>query len=84
MASAIPADHHPRISREPSRVMPCACEQPVDDRSEYREGIASHSLEALIEQFKGRLICATWLDDDILGEPFENTEIADRFVEHIE
>jgi hypothetical protein len=52
----------------------------TDEGYEYRNGFASESLDALAENARED----SWLDDDILGELFEDTEISEKFVEHIE
>jgi hypothetical protein len=59
----------------------------TEERYDSRDGINSTSLADLVAQIKhpkrpgGAL---GWLDDDILGELFEKTEIADQFVEQID
>jgi hypothetical protein len=47
---------------------------------DWRDGFVNQSLDALVEAIKAEKIG----DDDLLGELFENTEIADRFVEQID
>jgi hypothetical protein len=54
----------------------------TDEVYDKRWGQASDSLKSLAEQVKTDL--AYWVNDDILGELFEETEIADQFVEHID
>ena len=59
----------------------------TDERYASRDGAASDSLESLVKKIKDRMPYSpafTWMDDDILGELFEKTEIADQFVEHID
>jgi hypothetical protein len=61
----------------------------TDEHYEARDGIAEESLESLASRIKGRSThfewsAFRWLDDDILGELFESTEIADQFVEQID
>ena len=45
--------------------------------------VAADSLETLAGLLRGEPFQG-WVDDDILGELFEDTEIADQFVEKIE
>lgn len=52
----------------------------TDELYETRWGQASDSLAALAEEANQ----LRWVDDDILGEVFEGTEIGDHFVEHID
>jgi hypothetical protein len=59
----------------------------TDEHYAARDGAASDSLESLVKKMKDRAPYSpafSWLDDDILGELFEKTEIADQFVEHID
>jgi hypothetical protein len=54
----------------------------TDETYESRFGDVGASLEALLEKIsRGR---DSWTDDDLLGELFESTEIADKFVEHVD
>jgi hypothetical protein len=63
----------------------------TDECYDSRDGWVKESAAALAQEVKGAEVdrfgsslAANWLDDDILGELFEKTEIADKFVEHID
>jgi hypothetical protein len=55
----------------------------TDEHYEFRNGTVSDSLEDLAKALNGTEFQG-WLDNDILGELFEDTEIGDQFVEEIE
>src|SRR6516165_9817806 len=48
---------------------------------EFRDGVVAATLEDLWTKVDGIDPDRLWLDDDILGQVFEATELADRFVE---
>ena len=57
------------------------------ERYVSRDGLAHDTLEALARDLVHAMEQPTgfrWLDDDILGELFEDTELADQFIEEIE
>jgi len=54
----------------------------TDEEYSTRWGQASDSLDDLAKQAKSEV--SDWADDDLLGELFEDTEIADQFIVHIE
>jgi hypothetical protein len=59
----------------------------TDECYDSRDGWVKESADALAQEVKASAMssgAANWLDDDILGELFEKTEIADKFVEHID
>ena len=59
----------------------------TDERYDSRDGAASDSLEDLVVKITHQVHrhgAFVWLDGDILGELFEETEIAHQFVEHID
>jgi hypothetical protein len=51
---------------------------------EFRDGIVAATLEDLWTKVDGIDPHRFWLDDDILGQVFEATELADRFVESVD
>jgi hypothetical protein len=54
----------------------------TDEEYSTRWGQASDSLDDLAKQAKSEV--SNWADDDLLGELYEYTEIADQFIVHIE
>jgi len=54
----------------------------TDEEYSTRWGQASDSLDDLARQAKSEV--SNWADDDLLGELFEDTEISDQFIVHIE
>lgn len=63
----------------------------TDEEYGVRYGRAADSLKSLAEGIRedsqprpGGNPLSSWTDDDLLGELFEDTEIADQFIEHIE
>jgi hypothetical protein len=56
----------------------------TEERYAFRDGAASDSLQELASILKETASIRSWLDDDILGELFEDTEIADSFIVHID
>ena len=51
---------------------------------EFRDGAVAATLEDLWTKVDGIDPHRFWLDDDILGQVFEATELADRFVESVD
>ena len=51
---------------------------------EFRDGVVAATLEDLWTKVDGIDPHRFWLDDDILGQVFEATELADRFVESVD
>jgi hypothetical protein len=51
---------------------------------EFRDGVVAATLEDLWTKVDGIDPDRLWLDDDILGQVFEATELADRFVESVD
>jgi len=51
---------------------------------EFRDGVAASTLEDLWTKVDGIDPRRFWLDDDILGQVFEATELGDRFVEFVD
>ena len=51
---------------------------------EFRDGVVAATLEDLWTKVDGIDPHRFWLDDDILGQVFEATELADRFVEFVD
>jgi hypothetical protein len=51
---------------------------------EFRDGVVAATLEDLWTKVDGIDPDRLWLDDDIFGQVFEATELADRFVEFVD
>ena len=54
------------------------------ERYEFLDGVVAATLEDLWTKVDGIDPHRFWLDDDILGQVFEATELADRFVESVD
>jgi hypothetical protein len=54
----------------------------TDEYYVCRHAETAPTLEELVE--KANKLSWRWLDHDILGEVFENTEVADRFIESVD
>jgi hypothetical protein len=59
----------------------------TEERYKCRDAVVNESLDALAELLKGRKVPSDalyYLDDDILGELFEDTEVVGKFVELVD
>ncbi len=54
----------------------------TEESYDCRDGYVGASLEELVQAIPRGV--GSWTDDDLLGELFEDTEMADQFVEHID